>query len=50
MSKKLYDHLILTNYAEINTKIKKETKKSGARKVHRKQNNVSHERNNKIII
>ncbi len=39
MSKRLYDHLISTNYASISTKIKKETKKSGTRKVFRKQNN-----------
>ena len=39
MSKRLYDHIISTNYANINTKIKEATKKSGARKVFRKQNN-----------
>ncbi len=33
MSKKLYDHIILTNYAKISTKIKTFTKKKGARKV-----------------
>ena len=39
MSKKLYDHIISTNYANINTKIQKEKKKNKARKVSRKQNN-----------
>ena len=33
MSKKLYEHIISTNYANINTKIKKATKKSPPRKV-----------------
>ena len=32
MSKKLYDHIISTNYGNIDTKIKKEKKKSQARK------------------
>ena len=41
MSKKLYDHITSTNYANINTKIQKEQKKSKARKVSRKQNSVS---------
>ena len=45
MSKKLYDHITSTNYANINTNIKKETKKSGARKVSRKQNNPNTQRN-----
>ena len=40
MSKKLYDHITSTNYANINTKIQKEQKKSKARKVSRKQNSV----------
>lgn len=31
MSKKLYEHIISTNYANINTKVKKEQKKAGAR-------------------
>ena len=30
MSKKLYDHIISTNYGNIDTKIKKEKKKSQA--------------------
>jgi hypothetical protein len=38
MRRKLYVHLTLTNYADINTKIKKEQKKGGARKVRAKQN------------
>ena len=33
MSKKLYDHITSTNYANINMKIQKEQKKSKARKV-----------------
>ncbi len=33
MSKKLYDHLISTNYANISNKIQKEKKKSAARSV-----------------
>lgn len=33
MSKRLYDHLISTNYANINTKIKAATKKAAPRKV-----------------
>ena len=33
MSKKLYDHITSTNYANINTKIQKEQKKSKSRKV-----------------
>ena len=41
MSKKLYVHLTSTNYANINTKIQKEQKKSKPRKVSRKQNNVA---------
>ena len=45
MSKKLYDHIISTNYANINAKIKKATKKSGARKISGKQNSVSTQRN-----
>ena len=31
MSKKLYAHLTLTNYANINTKVKKEQKKTETR-------------------
>ena len=38
MSKRLYDHLISTNYANINTKVKKEQKKAGARAPDTKQN------------
>ena len=33
MSKKLYDHLISTNYAKISTKIKTFTKEKSAHKV-----------------
>ena len=33
MSKKLYDHVTSVNYANINTKIKKEKKKTKAPKV-----------------
>ena len=33
MSKKLYDHIISTNYANITKKIKTFTKKKSARKV-----------------
>ena len=33
MSKRIYEHLISTNYASINTKIKKATKKAAAHKV-----------------
>ena len=33
MSKRLYDHITSTNYANINTKIQKEQKKSQPRKV-----------------
>ena len=40
MSKKLYDHITSTNYANINTKIKKEQKKNKARKVSRKQDSL----------
>ena len=40
MRRKLYVHLTSTNYANINTKIQKEQKKSKARKVSRKQNSV----------
>ena len=40
MSKKLYDHITSTNYANINEKIKTAKKKSGSRKVFRKQNNA----------
>ena len=45
MSKKLYVHLTSTNYADINTKIQKETKKSAAHKVSGKQNNSNTQRN-----
>ena len=38
MSRKLYNHLTLTNYANINTKVKKEQKKAGARAPDTKQN------------
>ena len=41
MSKKLYDHITSTNYANINTKIKKEQKKNKTRKVSRKQNTTT---------
>lgn len=37
MRRKLYVHLTSTNYADINTKIKKEQKKGGTRKVRAKQ-------------
>ena len=33
MSKKLYDHIISTNYAKISTKIKTFKKKKGAHRV-----------------
>lgn len=36
MSKKLYDHIISTNYANINTKIQMLKKKKKASKVHAK--------------
>jgi hypothetical protein len=38
MSKKLYKHLIETNYENISERIKKAQKKSPARKLHGKQN------------
>ena len=38
MSKKLYEHLISTNYEKISDRIKKAQKKSTARNVHGKQN------------
>ena len=37
MSKKLYDHITSTNYANISKKIKTFTKKKGAHKVPAKQ-------------
>ncbi len=39
MSKKLYDHITSTNYANINDKIKAAKKKSGSRKVSASNNN-----------
>lgn len=41
MSKKLYDHLISTNYEKIFDKIKEEKKKSNSRKISTKQDNVA---------
>ena len=41
MSKKLYEHLISTNYENISERIKKAQKKSTARKVHGKQNKLT---------
>ena len=41
MSKKLYEHLISTNYANINTKIKKATKKNPPRKVPGNKNSLT---------
>ncbi len=38
MSKKLYEHLISTNYENISDKIKKAQKKSPAHNVHGKSN------------
>ena len=38
MSKKLYDHIISTNYANINTKIQVLKKKKKASKIHAKNN------------
>ena len=38
MSKKLYVHLTLTNYANINTKVKKEQKKTETRAPSTRQN------------
>jgi hypothetical protein len=39
MSKRIYEHLISTNYANINTKIKKATKKAAPHKVLAGNNN-----------
>jgi hypothetical protein len=39
MSKRIYEHLISTNYASINTKIKKATKKAAPHKVSAGNNN-----------
>tara|TARA_R110000868_G_scaffold173753_2_gene410104 strand:+ start:536 stop:664 length:129 start_codon:yes stop_codon:yes gene_type:complete len=39
MSKRIYEHLISTNYASINTKIKKATKKAAPSKVPAGNNN-----------
>lgn len=41
MSKRLYDHLISTNYASIGTKIKKATKKAAPHKVPAGNNNTN---------
>ena len=41
MSKKLYDHLISTNYEKINDKIKEEKKKRETYKLSEKQNNTT---------
>ena len=46
MSKKLYVHITSTNYANINTKIQKEQKKSKARKVSSSEDNRVKQRNN----
>tara|TARA_R110000787_G_scaffold279402_1_gene389516 strand:+ start:257 stop:397 length:141 start_codon:yes stop_codon:yes gene_type:complete len=45
MSKKLYEHIISTNYANINTKIKKATKKAAPRKVSTGNNSPDTQRN-----
>ena len=45
MSKKLYDHITSTNYANINTKIQKEQKKAATRKFSGEQNSVPTQRN-----
>lgn len=41
MSKKLYEHLISTNYENISERIKKAQKKSPARKIHGKQDKLA---------
>ena len=41
MSKKLYDHIISTNYANINTKVQKEKKKGKTRKVSGNKNSLT---------
>lgn len=46
MSKKLYDHITLTNYANINTKIQKEQKKGKTHKVSSSENNRVKQRSN----
>ena len=46
MSKKLYVHITSTNYANINTKIQKEQKKSQTRKVSASKDSGTKQRNN----
>lgn len=41
MSRKLYVHLTSTNYAEVNTKVQTQKKKSKPRRVSEQQNNIS---------
>lgn len=41
MSKKLYEHLISTNYENISERVKKAQKKSTARKIRGKQDKLA---------
>ena len=46
MSRKLYVHITSTNYANINTKIQEEQKKSKTRKVSTSKDNGTKQRDN----